>query len=203
LSSARCLRHLGLKSPYISLEIKLSPSPEDLVGKGVTGALPLPAISDQLQWDLDSLPRNRRIQIVSCVGVLTNSFNLIKESPGAILTRLALRYDDRIPAMLEVLLGLGKLSSLVFLGLRDLAVTDKQLQRIAAGCSMLERVEFSGLRVTGIAVKELCIHTNIKEMILLDCCDISADAIEWARARGVMVMFKHSEGKTGRQVRHG
>jgi hypothetical protein len=200
LSTARCLRHLSLKSESVSLEFKLSSSPEIPVGEGVTGALPLPAVSDQQQRELVSWPG---IITFSASYALTQSFNLIKESPGATLTRLALRGDDRVPAMLENLLGLGKLSSLAFLGLGNVAVTDEQVRRIAAGCSMLEYVEFSGLKITGIAVKELCLHTKIIELVLLDCCDISADAIEWARARGVMVMVKHSEPKTGRRIRHG
>jgi hypothetical protein len=179
------------------------PSPEVLVGNGVLRGLPLPAVSDQAQWGLASEPIKRSIKKVSAFGVLLHSVHLIRNSPGEILTRLSLRSHDKGPVTLRILLKVGKLSSLVFLGLKDVAVDDELVQQIAAACSKLERVEFSGLRVTGISVKELCMHTNIKELALVNCCDISADAIEWARARGVMVMVKHSEAKTGRRIRHG
>lgn len=131
--------------------------------------------------------------------------SLIKDSPSATLTRLDLSSIDMAPQHLRSLLASGKLSKLTFLGLRHMELFDEHVQSIAVGCSMLEHVEFSSLRITGVAIKELCMRTKIKELRLSGCSRISADAIAWARAREITVVIQEPEyGRTsGRRVRYG
>lgn len=203
MSTAKCLLHLSLKNAHVGLEFKLPPSLEVQIGEDVTGAMPLPAVPDQQQGDSVTFRNLTVIRIVTANGLLSRSFEVIKAAPDATLTKLDLTGGERVPEILMTLLKLGKLSRLAFLGLRDVAVTDKNVHRLAAECPVLERMEFSGLRITGIAVKDLCVHTTIKELTLIDCCHISADAIEWARGRGITVIVKQSEERTGRRIRHG
>jgi hypothetical protein len=203
LTTAKCLLHLSLKNAYVGLEFKLPPSLEVLIGEDVAGAMPASAVPDQQQGELATFHNLTIIRTVTANSLLSRSFEVIKAAPDATLTKLDVTGGDWVPEILMTLLKLSKLSRLAFLGLRDVAVTDRNVHRLAVECSMLERVEFSGLRITGIAVKDLCVHTAIKELTLMDCCHISADAIEWARGRGITVIVKQSEERTGRRIRHG
>lgn len=163
--------------------------------------MPLSTVPDQQPEELETLSNLKVLKMDRARGPLSRSLKMMKGSPATTLTRLDLTGGDMTLATLMTLFELGKLSRLAFLGIRHMELTDENVQRIASGCSMLEQVEFSGLRITGVAVKELCVHTTIKTLKLLDCCDISADAIQWARAMGISVIVKQSRQTSGRRVR--
>ncbi len=131
---------------------------------------------------------------------------LIKESPSAILTTLHLLVCDTELSDLMTLVECGKLSKLTDFGISQSEMSDDSVQRMAADCPVLERVQLDTPRITGVAVKELCTRTAIKTLILTDCLNVSADAIEWARARGVTVVIDRSGEQrrlAGRSVRYG
>lgn len=114
-------------------------------------------------------------------------FDMVTKSVGAKLTRLELdSFEMELPHFMT-LLDLGKLSRLTFLRIWIVGLTDKDVERIAAACPLLEKVELFGNGITGVAVKQLCIRTAIKRLQLTVATDISADAIAWARDRGVTV----------------
>jgi hypothetical protein len=132
-------------------------------------------------------------------------FKMIEVSPSATLTRLDISCGDHGLSQLMILLELGKLSRLAFLSIAHTNLTDSHVERIAAACPMLEQVELSALRITGVAVKEVCTRTAIKALKVWECRDISADAIEWARARGITVTAQMSgqQAMVGRKIRYG
>lgn len=137
---------------------------------------------------------------------MTRLLQIIIKSSAATLTRIDLDDDGTILPQLLTLVELGSLSRLTFLRIADVPLTDYNVQGIADCCSMLEHVEFSALKVTGVAVKDLCTRTAIKKLKLTNCCDISVDAIEWARARGILVIVNNTQDgrrTSGRRVRYG
>lgn len=100
----------------------------------------------------------------------------------------------------------GNLAKLIYLGLYEWEMDDDHIQRISSQCPMLEYAEFRGLRITGVAVKELCLRTAVKTLQLTSCYNISADAIDWARAKNVTVIMQGMSEDArllGRRVRYG
>ncbi|KAF7512612.1 hypothetical protein GJ744_000873 [Endocarpon pusillum] len=209
LSKAKCLRQLTLRDCRPQHDLRLPSSLEVLICKE-THCSPwsVPHPPPGFQQDAENVQTlfNLKVLQMDLVGRhLSRVLGLVRDSPSATLTRLDLSGSDMAPRHLSSLLAAGKLSQLTFLGLRDIDLVDEHVQSIAVGCPMLEHVEFSGLRITGVAIKEICMRTQIKELRLSACPRISADAIAWARAREITVVIQEP-GRTqtsGRRVRYG
>lgn len=156
------------------------------------------------QEDFQALPNLKHLKMYGNASPLCRVLELMKQSP-ATLTRLDLTdcdldYDL---SQLRTLLETGQLSKLTILSLSRMSMNDDIVSRFAEECPLLEHVEFSRLRITGISLKALGTRTAIKTLKLIDCNDISADAIEWARGKSIIVnvrMWGH-EAATGRRVR--
>lgn len=122
------------------------------------------------------------------------------------MTKLAISSRVMETATLMTYFESGNLSKLTFLGLYEWDMDDDHIQRISSECPMLEYVEFRGLRITGVAIKELCLRTEVKTLKLRFCPNISADAIDWARAKNVTVIIQRMSGAEKlleRRVRYG
>ncbi|ERF72142.1 hypothetical protein EPUS_02933 [Endocarpon pusillum Z07020] len=209
LSKAKCLRQLILRDCRPQCDLRLPSSLEVLICKEThcpPWPVPHPLLGFQQHAENVQTLFNLKVLEMDLDGRhLSRVFRLIKDSPTATLTRLDLSGSDMAPQHLRSLLAAGKLSQLTFLGLRHIDLLDEHVQSIAVGCPMLEHVEFSGLRITGVAIKELCMRTQIKELRLSACSCISADAIAWARAREITVVIQEPECRrtSARRVRYG
>lgn len=163
-------------------------------------------ISDQEVQPRESLSRLRVLELDGIIRPSPRLINIIKESPFATLTRLDLTYCAMDISDFMTLLESGKLSKLTFLRTSHFELTDSHMQRIAAGCTLLEYVELRGSKITGVAVKLLCSVTAIKTLKLSNCLQVSADAIDWARAKGLQVIVNQMEegaGLSGQRVHYG
>ena len=211
LSSAQSLRDLGLENCFMMPSIRFPSSLEVLTWDNSTSGrarwpLPLTLPVPGQQPDAFETLSNLRVLELNEVAACGRLIDMIQGSHSAILTRLDLtncgfELSDFMP-----LLETGLLSKLTFLGVSLPDLDDEHMKRIATGCPMLEHVELSGLRITGITVKELCSHTAIKTLILSNCLNISLDAIDWARTRGVKVVVNqmgNERSSSGRRVRYG
>lgn len=151
--------------------------------------------------DLETLSTLKDLRLREVFDDSTRFSDMLKDSPSATLMKLDVFCTSREHEQLMTLLEFGKLSKLVYLRMSDEELTDEEMETIAAHCPMLEEVDVCRLRITGVAIKALCTLTAIKTLKLLDCPRISADAIAWARRRGVTVL--QQTRRSGRRVRYG
>ncbi|KAH8687214.1 hypothetical protein BGZ60DRAFT_521877 [Tricladium varicosporioides] len=78
--------------------------------------------------------------------------------------------------------------SVTALSLRNLLMWEKRLLEVVSLYPNLTRLDVSGTKITGVAVKEF-VKRGIKWLKLTDCREISTDAVEWARGQGVEVEY--------------
>lgn len=211
LSTAKYLRRLELENSYIEPNFRLPSSLEVLVCRDCIftrlssiSIQPPSSLFQKPQQNFEALANLQCLELDSTIVRLPPVFTVLPASLGPILTKLAINSDVMETTALMTSFEAGGLSNLTYLGLYGLNMNNEHIQRITSKCPMLEYVEFRGLMITGVAVKELCLNTAVKTL-RLSCCDkVSADAIEWARAKGVSVIVNVSGAHAcGRRVRYG
>lgn len=74
------------------------------------------------------------------------------------------------------------------LSLASLIIREERILEIIKLYPNLERLDVSGTKVTGFAVKQL-VKMGIKWLKLDECSEVSPDAVEYARGKGVDVQF--------------
>lgn len=112
-------------------------------------------------------------------------------------------HDDN---SLSTILSLKRLEKVEDLALRQSkSINDDIADIIATQFKHLERVDLTQTSVTGYGVKQLVKNhkPSLQELTLIDCLDISPDAVEWARSQGVKVNYSMSNGHgNGRKLRN-
>ncbi|KAE8445648.1 hypothetical protein EG329_012945 [Mollisiaceae sp. DMI_Dod_QoI] len=74
------------------------------------------------------------------------------------------------------------------LSLALLHLNDSHALQIVGLYPNLRKVDMSGTQITGVAVKEL-VNRGITSLKLNECHSISPDAVQWARSKGIDVLF--------------
>lgn len=99
---------------------------------------------------------------------------------------------------------LKALESLYFA--RSSGIDDDSAAMIAlAKLDKLRSIDLAATDLTGIGVKVLVSSLNLDTMILSDCRNVSSDAVDWARSKGVAVKYRMSSNThtaSGRRVRY-
>lgn len=75
------------------------------------------------------------------------------------------------------------------LSLACLLLTDRRALQIVGLFPNLRKLDMSNTKITGVAVKEF-VEKGITSLKLNECDEISTDAIEWARGKGISVEYK-------------
>lgn len=87
---------------------------------------------------------------------------------------------------------------------RTVGIDDDVVAGLAS--SKLERlreVDLTGTDLSGVGVKCLVSMLNLSSLVLNDCRNVSPDAVEWARSKGVAVQHRMSNNLAGgRKVRY-
>ena len=67
----------------------------------------------------------------------------------------------------------------------------------------LQSLDLSGTNVTGVGVKDIVQAGDLEELVLNDCRLLGTDAVDWARAQGIRVTYRMSDGGSGcKKVRY-
>jgi F-box/TPR repeat protein Pof3 len=74
------------------------------------------------------------------------------------------------------------------LSLASLIIRERRILEIIKLYPNLQRLDVSGTKITGVAVKQL-VKMGIKWLKLDECIEVSPDAVDYARAKGVDVQF--------------
>lgn len=74
------------------------------------------------------------------------------------------------------------------LSLASLIIRERRILEIITLYPNLERLDVSGTKVTGVAVKQL-VKMGIRWLKLDECSEVSPDAVDYARGKGVDVQF--------------
>jgi len=74
------------------------------------------------------------------------------------------------------------------LSLTTMQINDARVVPIIELYPKLRKLDVSGTRVTGVAVRQF-VERGIKFLNLDNCADIGSDAVDWARGEGVEVSF--------------
>jgi F-box/TPR repeat protein Pof3 len=74
------------------------------------------------------------------------------------------------------------------LSLASLLIREGRILEIIKLYPNLERLDVSGTKITGVAVKQL-VQMGIKWLNLNECGEVSPDAVEYARGKGIDVQF--------------
>jgi hypothetical protein len=112
----------------------------------------------------------------------------LMRSESSTLTSLKLLHSPFALSDLTPFINSGRLSLLTDLHLCEWFINDDFISNIlVAECPLLENVEIHKARISGISVKALCTRTRVKSLKLSFCQNVSADAVAWARTRGVVV----------------
>lgn len=85
---------------------------------------------------------------------------------------------------------LSHLPRIVALDLGCCHVTDSIVTELLAKIPYLETLNLESTEVTGVGVKALVLGSSegkLKKLFLNGCRDVSSDAVEWARGKGVQV----------------
>ncbi|KAG0652565.1 hypothetical protein D0Z07_0160 [Hyphodiscus hymeniophilus] len=74
------------------------------------------------------------------------------------------------------------------LSIASMILREKRLMEIVALYPNLQRLDVSGTKITGVAVKQL-VQMGIRWLKLDECSEVSPDAVDYARGKGVDVQF--------------
>jgi F-box/TPR repeat protein Pof3 len=74
------------------------------------------------------------------------------------------------------------------LSLNTMQINDARALQILELYPKLRKLDVSGTRVTGVAVRKF-VNWGITSLNLDECIDVSSDAVDWARNKGVEVEF--------------
>lgn len=91
------------------------------------------------------------------------------------------------------------------LGLKKTFMSDDIATQIPSLAPKLERVSLAESYITGVSVKALVLGLpNLKFLDITNCDRIGYDAVEWARSRGIKVVFpqQHNKQNKARKVRY-
>lgn len=149
-------------------------------------------------FDPDQLPRLRVAKVSKC----TNPFPVLFMSNLSALTRLDIDTDF---SLFHDLLVSGRLSHLIFLGLKCQDLRDDDVPLFISGCPDLDILELkSAMYITGCFIIDLlkAPTCQLRRLVLNNCDSVSPDAIEYARQKGVNVERSTAETRgSGIRVR--
>ena len=74
------------------------------------------------------------------------------------------------------------------LSLASMIIRENRLMQIIGLFPACRRMDLSGTKITGVAVKQL-VQMGVKWLRLDECSELSPDAVEYARGKGVDVQF--------------
>lgn len=74
------------------------------------------------------------------------------------------------------------------LSLASLQESDDYIMVVVELYPNLRKLDVSGTKITGVAVKKF-VKRGVEKLILNECANVSGDAVDWARGRGVEVEF--------------
>lgn len=74
------------------------------------------------------------------------------------------------------------------LSLAWLMLSDREATKIVNLYPNVQKLDVSGTRITGIAVKAF-VQLGVKRLKMNECSDVGPDAVEWARGQGIEVEF--------------
>jgi F-box/TPR repeat protein Pof3 len=99
-------------------------------------------------------------------------------------------------AALLACLSNPRLTTLTSLDLTDSLADDDIVSHICKTFPALERVNLAKTRISGVAVKQLCLELGALKWIGADFCAgiTSQDAVIWARGKGVEVSWRFEKG---------
>ena len=99
-----------------------------------------------------------------------------------------------------------RLKDLTHLGFADCVGFDDRVVEaiVSAKLKTLRTVDFSGTDVTGVGVKQVVSSLNPDTLILNECRNLSSDAVDWARSKGLSVKYRMTSNASagGRKVRY-
>ena len=89
----------------------------------------------------------------------------------------------------------GKLMKLRHLRISYQCLTDASAPMFCIYTPCLEELDLSDSSITGVMIKGLLTApgSRLRRMSLINCQSVSADAIDWARKRGVVVSVRSGE----------
>lgn len=137
------------------------------------------------------------------------TFSFAREShmvPPSSLRALSILESACISTDLAQLLQHPRLKALEALSFPRCVGLDDEGADIIASAKLvkLRTVDLTAADVTGIGVKALVQGLSLETLVLNDCRNVSPDAVEWARSKGVTVKYRMNSGNTkgGRKVRY-
>lgn len=80
------------------------------------------------------------------------------------------------------------------LGVKCLQYDEKDFIRMVGKCPNLKTLDISCTKITGVAVKRF-VDQGLTSLDIDDCSKISSDAVEYARGKGVGVMFSFAAAR--------
>lgn len=117
--------------------------------------------------------------------------SLLKANKGNLKSLNIKGCHNLTPTDYYTLIREGFLDTVTQLGLGVHNIGDEIIESIATNLSHLKILDLDSARVTGIGVKALALQKNrtLERLILKNCEYVSVDAVEYARARGIIVHF--------------
>jgi F-box/TPR repeat protein Pof3 len=89
------------------------------------------------------------------------------------------------------------------LSLAEMILGDERMMQIVSLYPKLQKLDASATKITGVAVKHF-VNRGIRWLRLNECEEVSSDAVDWARGKGVEVEYLFpSRGGLGRMARFG
>ena len=148
--------------------------------------------------DLSTLHHNlfSKIRVVEMKGIgssIKPSLKLLSESSSLThftLQDSALTLRDFTYDLLEK----GAMQHVTRLCLSFYELDDDYAGKLVSYCPALESLELSGAKITGVFIKRLAnsAESRVKSIVLVNCTNVSSDALDWARERGIEVRSRLS-----------
>lgn len=87
------------------------------------------------------------------------------------------------------------------LSLNTMQINDTRVLQIIELYPKLRKLDVSGTRVTGVAVRKF-VERGITSLNLDECVDVGSDAVDWARWKGVEVEFNFNRKESRKSFWH-